>query len=70
MGLFSSDKNVGEGDESTGGLPKRLNKKERQADQARAARIERDSFAVRTDRDKRLGPGHNPGGYDYDREQH
>ncbi len=63
-------KNVGEGDASTEGLPKRLNKQARKDEQARAARIERDSFAVRTDRSKRLGPNHNPGGYDYDREQH
>lgn len=41
MGLFSSKPNVGAGDESTEGLPRRINKAERHAAQAAAARRER-----------------------------
>jgi hypothetical protein len=52
-----------DGGSDTGGLPRRTDKAQRKADQAKAARIERDSFSV-PDR-----PGRPKGrnGYNYDR---
>jgi hypothetical protein len=59
---MAKDKNTAPGDASTEGLPRRINKAERHADQARAAREEdRGGWQVgnlNTD---------NPGGYTYER---
>lgn len=61
---MAKDTNVGEGDASTGGLPKRINKAARHKAQERAARVERGSFSI-PDRPGRP-KGHD--GYNHNRD--